>query len=75
MKVDFFLFSFAVCSEHFYGLDCSTPCGHCLNKDVCDNVTGRCPNGCQNYWTGDGCDGGYLVNIVLYKLSGEKMYL
>lgn len=54
-----FLVCILGCSEHFYGLDCNTPCGHCLNNDVCDNVTGRCPNGCQNQWTEDKCDGGF----------------
>lgn len=30
----------SVCSDHYFGLDCGTPCGHCLNNDVCNNKTG-----------------------------------
>lgn len=50
-------FFFSVCSNNYYGSNCSTTCGHCYNDDVCNNVTGHCPNGCQNQWTGDRCDG------------------
>ena len=45
------------CSPHYFGSDCNTPCGHCKENDVCNNVTGRCPNGCQNQWTKLTCDG------------------
>lgn len=47
----------SVCSDHYFGLDCGTPCGHCLNNDVCNNKTGICPGGCHNHWTGERCDG------------------
>lgn len=34
------------------------PCqGHCKNGEPCNKLTGRCNNGCQNYWTGDFCEG------------------
>lgn len=45
------------CSNHFYGSDCTISCGHCRNGDVCNKVNGRCPNGCQNNWDGEKCDG------------------
>lgn len=45
------------CSIYFYGRNCNKPCGHCRGNDPCDSVTGHCPNGCQNQWTGDRCDG------------------
>lgn len=48
---------FSVCGDQYYGSDCNTPCGHCRNNDVCNNVTGRCPRGCQNQWSGYRCDG------------------
>lgn len=50
-----------VCSDHYYGTDCSTPCEHCINNDVCDKGTGSCPNGCQSHWQGERCDGKYGI--------------
>lgn len=45
------------CIDYFYGGDCNTTCGHCVNNGVCDKDTGQCPNGCQTHWTGNRCDG------------------
>lgn len=50
-----------VCFDHYYGTDCNTPCGHCINNDVCDKGTGSCPNGCQNHWKGERCEGKYEI--------------
>lgn len=52
-------FIFLVCKEHFYDFDCNTPCGHCKDNVVCNNITGHCPNGCNNHWTGQKCDGNF----------------
>lgn len=52
------------CSDHFYGSDCNTACGHCSNNDVCDKENGRCQNGCQSYWAGEKCDGRELPEGV-----------
>ena len=56
---------FVVCSAHYYGSNCNIPCGQCTGDDVCDNVTGHCPNGCKPHWTGPTCDGNQ--NIVTVK--------
>lgn len=40
----------------FYGHDCNIPCGQCKG-DVCDNVTGNCPYGCKQHWSGVRCGG------------------
>nr|XP_034319545.1 multiple epidermal growth factor-like domains protein 11 [Crassostrea gigas] len=45
-----------ICSDHYYGIDCNTPCGHCKNNDVCDKGNGSCPNGCQSHWQGERCE-------------------
>lgn len=45
-----------VCSDHYYGTDCRTPCGRCKNNGVCDKGTGRCHDGCSIHWEGQGCD-------------------
>ena len=55
---------FAVCTPHYYGSDCNTPCGQCRGDDVCNNVTGHCPYGCKPHWTGPRCDGRYNTNSV-----------
>lgn len=52
------------CSDYFFGRDCNKPCGHCRGNAPCDSVTGHCPNGCQNHWTGDMCNG--MDGTVLY---------
>lgn len=58
---------FLVCSDHFYGSDCNTPCGHCKNNDVCDNVTGLCLNGCHNHWNGNKCDSKFKEKNYIVK--------
>ena len=52
-----------VCSPHYYGRDSNTPCGHCNGDDVCNSVTGHCPNGCKPHWTGTRCEGKYLLDV------------
>lgn len=49
-------FFISVCIDHYYGFDCSTPCGKCTNNSVCNKVTGHCPNGCQSHWKGEKCN-------------------
>lgn len=56
-----FCYFFLVCTDGFYGSECKTVCGPCKDNDVCDKVSGRCPNGCQIHWTGDRCDGQCLM--------------
>ena len=51
-----------VCSPHYYGSDCNSSCGQCKGNDLCNNVTGTCPNGCNGHWTGPNCNG--KQNIV-----------
>lgn len=58
------------CSEDFYGRDCNKPCGHCRGNAPCDSATGHCSSGCQNYWTGDRCEG---TNPILYNFCSYHM--
>ena len=55
-----------VCAPHYYGNDCSTPCGHCRGDDVCNNVTGHCPHGCTRHWQGLKCDGKYMITLLTF---------
>lgn len=45
---------FLGCRLGFFGNDCKSACGKCLNG-VCDHVTGRCAAGCKPGWTGSNC--------------------
>lgn len=58
---------FSVCLDQYYGSDCNTPCGHCKDDDVCNNVTGHCPRGCRRQWMGNRCDGRFNGGNVIQK--------
>lgn len=58
---------FSVCRDQYYGSDCNTPCGHCKDDDVCNNVTGHCPRGCRKQWMGNRCDGRFNGGNVIQK--------
>lgn len=58
---------FSVCRDQYYGSDCNTPCGHCKDDDVCNNVTGHCPRGCRRQWMGNRCDGRFNGGNVIQK--------
>ena len=58
-----------VCATNYYGSDCKTPCGQCKGDDVCDSVTGHCPNGCKPHWTGLGCDGKYATQLKQWTIQ------
>ena len=42
------------CGEGTWGAGCSEQC-HCRDQNVCDHVTGICPNGCADVYTGATC--------------------
>ncbi|KAK3592251.1 hypothetical protein CHS0354_027125 [Potamilus streckersoni] len=44
------------CKDFYFGMNCFSRCGNCLNGEVCDKVTGNCPRGCQDGWQEDNCD-------------------
>ena len=57
----------AVCPDRQYisNRQC-VPCpGHCVNGTSCNKLTGRCIDGCSNYWTGEYCESIW----ILYKPS------
>ena len=63
-----------VCSPHYYGSDCDIPCGQCRGNDVCHNVTGHCPNGCKQHWTGPRCDGKQNIVTIKQCLNQSEKY-
>ena len=50
------MYSISVCSPHYYGFSCNSPCGQCRGDDACNNITGHCPNGCKHHWRGSMCN-------------------
>lgn len=46
-----------VCLSGHYGTNCSERCsGHCINIGSCDHVSGVCPDGCEDGYTGKLCN-------------------
>lgn len=52
-----------VCSNGTYLVNghCVLCEGHCKDATPCNNLTGRCDNGCTGQWTGDFCTGLYML--------------
>ena len=48
---------FVVCMDGYYGNNCNTECGSCLNMEVCDKQNGTCYHGCKDHYKEPKCDG------------------
>lgn len=48
------------CETGQYGEDCTQKCGKCQAGTQCDIITGICPEGCQDSWTGSKCNGIFI---------------
>lgn len=48
---------FKECPNGQFGMDCRKSCsGHCINNESCDHVSGVCPSGCHDGYTGIYCN-------------------
>lgn len=49
----------SVCNDGSYIKDqaCKLCQGQCKDQAPCNKLTGRCDNGCDDYWTGEFCQG------------------
>lgn len=56
--LNFFLHPLIACDSHFYGENCSTPCGNCLESKQCQHTNGTCMNGCASGYQGLTCKEG-----------------
>ena len=45
------------CSDGYYGNDCHTTCGYCLQGRVCNRLNGTCDHGCINHFKEPTCAG------------------
>ena len=57
LKFHFIVILEFTCPPHFYGRNCSTPCGQCNGSAVCNNYVGYCFHGCKPHWNGLRCNG------------------
>ena len=44
-----------VCNRGRYGPNCMTRCSQNCMKQECNNIDGRCTDGCIPGWTGESC--------------------
>lgn len=58
-----YIINWLECSDGFYGEECSSSCGHCLNDSACHHVTGTCDQGCEPGYQAPNCTEGILCNI------------
>ena len=73
--VYFFLFKTG-CPPGHYGLDCKDNCsGHCINNEPCDHVSGVCPSGCQDGYTGARCNNSKIKNSWFNKYYAFFFFL
>lgn len=58
------------CEEGMYGVNCSTPCGHCLDSDQCHHINGTCISGCDSGYQGIKClKGDHLYTSICGNLA------
>ena len=62
-SISVIIFFFTVCMDGYYGDNCETPCGNCLNMEVCDKQNGTCYHGCMNHFKEPKCDGKMSRNM------------
>ena len=48
-------------------------CGHCKDGDICDKMTGLCPNGCQMWFAPQSSCHGYIEGK--FTLIEKKTYI
>lgn len=51
------------CKAGFYGEQCGSICGHCLDNGACEHITGYCLKGCEPGYQGINCTigNGYYI--------------
>ena len=72
---------FIACESGKHDENCVEDCGNCKSGDVCDRVTGHCPDGCQAGWWTDMCKEGKsyqnikVVCVLLYLIWTPLLYI
>lgn len=51
------------CIEGYYGEECGSICGYCLDNTTCHPVTGSCDKGCRPDYQEPNCTQGDFLNI------------
>lgn len=58
-----FRFPFAACDVGHFGEQCVEMC-HCAENVTCNAVSGDCPSGCADGWTGPSCSDGIFTSLA-----------
>lgn len=54
-----YMFDYLIeCDVGKFGQNCSSLCGHCLEKEQCHYINGTCPKGCDSGYHGSDCTRG-----------------
>lgn len=56
-----YIINWSECSDGYYGEECSSSCGRCLNDSACQHITGVCDQGCEPGYQTPNCTQGILV--------------
>lgn len=51
------------CIAGYYGEECGSICGYCLDNTTCHHVTGSCNEGCQSGYQEPNCTEGDSLDI------------
>ena len=62
------IFFISECDDSYYGTNCLSSCGRCIDNVACHKSSGICPEGCQIWWITDTCQ----VEISEFGTSNES---
>lgn len=65
------------CKAGFYGEQCGSICGHCLDNGACEHITGYCLKGCEPGYQGINCTigNGYYIYHWIKESKIQKRVL
>lgn len=69
MMISFFI----ACSEGYFGENCNSSCGHCLNETACHHINGTCDDECDPGYQAPYCKDGKIYSF-LYAKHILKLY-
>lgn len=60
-------FFFKACSAGYFGENCNSSCGHCLNEAACHHINGTCDEECNPGYQEPYCKDGKIYSYMLAK--------
>lgn len=62
-----YFFFFKACSAGYFGENCNSSCGHCLNEAACHHINGTCDEECNPGYQAPYCTDGKIYSYMLAK--------